>query len=562
MEKVNILNLTAEELEHEIIVLNEPKYRAEQIFTSLHKNHSRELRNISGISSVLKTTLDDNFFIPVLKNTKITDSKHFVTKKFLFEIIQANETCYIESVLISEKERNTICLSTQVGCNVGCEFCATGKMGFKKNLNVSEIVMQVYEVIRLTGIIPTNIVYMGMGEPFLNYDNMIKSLKILTHPKGLAISSKRITVSTVGFKGKIIKFANDLMLEENKYIKNVKLALSLHSTDNGVRESIIPTSVKNKLPDLYKEISYFYQKTRNKITYEYIHFEGLNDTMDDIKRLEKISRMVPSNINIIPFHPIDFELSKPLDIYNGKKDINKLLSNQKLFDFIAELKRQKVIVNLRSSSGIDIHAACGQLAVIQKESHNIKNMYQLIIFGPPGVGKGTQAELLAKKLNLEHISTGAILRKAFDEGSELGIKAKEIMDKGNLVPDEIMNGIVKENLKSSNKEGFILDGYPRTVKQAEALSGIFDELDLKEIMVITLSVDEKEIIERLLKRGRSDDTEDCIKNRLDIYTDSTKPIIEYFKNKHTTLKVNGAGEIDEINELILSSIEKEAAHNS
>ena len=224
---------------------------------------------------------------------------------------------------------------------------------------------RVYEVKRLTGIEPTNIVYMGMGEPFLNYDNMLKSLKILTHAKGMGLSSKRITVSTVGFVGKIRKFADDIMLEENKSVKNVKLALSLHSTDNGLRESIIPTSVKNKLSDLYKEISYFYQKTKNKVTYEYIYFEGLNDTDNDIKRLEKLLKMVPSNLNIIPFHPIDFELNKPLDVFNIKKDKNNLLSNKKLFDFIAKLKNNKVVTNLRSSSGVDINAACGQLAVKQ-----------------------------------------------------------------------------------------------------------------------------------------------------------------------------------------------------
>ncbi|MCY7362817.1 MAG: 23S rRNA (adenine(2503)-C(2))-methyltransferase RlmN, partial [Ignavibacteria bacterium] len=275
------------------------------------------------------------------------------------------ENYFIETVLISENDRETICISTQVGCNVGCEFCATGKMGFRKNLDVGEIIAQVYEVKRLTGIEPTNIVYMGMGEPFLNYDNMLKSLKMLTHAKGMGLSSKRITVSTVGFVGKIRKFADDIMLEENKSVKNVKLALSLHSTDNGLRESIIPTSVKNKLSDLYKEISYFYQKTKNKVTYEYIYFEGLNDTDNDIKRLEKLLKMVPSNLNIIPFHPIDFELNKPLDVFNIKKDKNNLLSNKKLFDFIAKLKNNKVVTNLRSSSGVDINAACGQLAVKQ-----------------------------------------------------------------------------------------------------------------------------------------------------------------------------------------------------
>jgi len=561
MTKKNILNLYVEELEKEVIALNEPKFRAEQIFVSLHKNSINEIKDISGIPSSLKSKLEDFFYIPSLKKIKITDSKKFTTRKFLFEIISRNRNYFIESVLISENERHTICISTQVGCNVGCEFCATGKMGFKKNLDVSEIISQVYEVKKQTGITPTNIVYMGMGEPFLNYDNMLNSIKILTHPKGLGLSSKKITVSTVGFKGKIMKFADDLMLDANKAIKNVKLAVSLHTTDNGIRESIIPTSVKNKLPDLYKEICYFYQKTKNKITYEYIHFEGLNDSDNDIKRLEKISRMVPSNINIIPFHPIDFQLNKPLDIFNEKKDINKLLSNQKLFDFIAELKKQKVVVNLRSSSGIDIQAACGQLAVIQRKSKIINQiMYQLIIFGPPGVGKGTQAELLAKKLNLAHISTGAILRKAFEEGTELGIKAKEIMDKGNLVPDEIINGIVKETLKSSDKDGFILDGYPRTVSQAQALTGIFDELGFTDIKVINLRADENEIIERLLKRGRSDDNIECITHRLKVYFDSTAPVIDYYNSKQKPLEINGVGEVESINNSILSLLEKELTH--
>ena len=182
-------------------------------------------------------------------------------------------------------------------------------------------------------------------------------------------------------------------------------------------------------------------------------------------------------------------------------------------------------------------------------------MYQLIIFGPPGGGKGTQAEIIAEKLNLEHISTGAILRQAVSDGTELGKKAKEIMDKGNLVPDEIMNGIVKETLSKISKNGFILDGFPRTVEQAQALSAIFDELKMNNIAVLNLTAGEDEIIDRLLKRGRSDDTRETIMNRLKVYFDSTKPVKDFYEKKGIVIDIEGVGEISDINKSILEKID-------
>ncbi len=373
--KRNILNYALPELELIVKELKEEKYRAKQIFTSLHQKHIFNFKDIKAIPFALREKLSGNFTIRSLSTLLISDSKKYNTKKFLFMLPEpdkknSKEKLKIETVLISEKGRHTICISTQVGCNVGCEFCATGKMGLKRNLDSGEIISQVYEVVKATGLAPTNLVYMGMGEPFLNYNNLMKSLIIFTSKDGLNISSRRITVSTIGLKNKIKKFADDLSKKENQKLRNIKIAFSLHSTDNGIRESIIPISANNKLPDIYNELGYYYKKLRNKITYEYIYFNGINNSDDDIKRLEKLSKMVPCNFNIIPFHQIDFHLNKPLDVFNNldkgkiseRNDISLL--NFGLNDFIVKLKSKKIPVNLRSSSGVDINAACGQLAVL------------------------------------------------------------------------------------------------------------------------------------------------------------------------------------------------------
>lgn len=335
--------------------LGEKKFRAEQVFIELYKNRRQSISELKTLPKSIITAIDENFTFDVFKSTKKQVSVDG-SVKFLFTL---KDNKAIESVYMPWMEddsdkpvRETLCISSQVGCAVDCSFCATGKLGFMRNLSIAEIVMQVLEVEKQLQTKITNIVFMGMGEPLLNYKNVVESIRIFTNDKVDFIRPKRITVSTSGVVPKMYKLADENL--------SVKLALSLHSTTNGVRDKIIPINKSNDLSKIMEAIDYYYHKSKLPITYEYIPFAGLNDTDLDAKRLAKISKRLPSRINLIPFNDISF--TNPQGYAAELRPTNK----EGIAEFVKNIRKYGGTVTVRDTFGSDIDAACGQLALSEK----------------------------------------------------------------------------------------------------------------------------------------------------------------------------------------------------
>jgi len=330
-----------------------PPYRSKQIYQWLYAKRAQSFSEMTQLPATLRSELERHFTIGKIALAHKSVSADG-TIKFLFQLSDGFE---IESVLIpsemrdakGDSRRKTLCLSTQVGCPLDCKFCATASMKLKRNLIVAEIISQFFEVERLTGEKITNIVFMGMGEPMLNYDNVVRSLKILTDPELEIIGPKRITVSTSGLPDEIRKFAHEKL--------GVKLALSLHATTDELRSKLMPINRAHPIKELLSAMDVYYQETGMPVTYEYILFDGLNDSEADAKRLAKIARRLPSKVNVIPFHRIDF--TNPQGI---GAELHPA-SEENFIRFNALLKAEGVQVMVRSSSGEDIEAACGQLAL-------------------------------------------------------------------------------------------------------------------------------------------------------------------------------------------------------
>ncbi|HEX8331963.1 MAG TPA: 23S rRNA (adenine(2503)-C(2))-methyltransferase RlmN [Segetibacter sp.] len=342
LEGKNIRHLSFDEILEYFLSIGEKKFRAKQVYEWLWKKHAHSFDDMTDISLELRNRLKEEFILPALK-ISTTQYSEDGTVKSRFKTVEGH---MVEGVLIPMDERQTACVSSQIGCSLSCKFCATGYMERKRNLNYDEIydeVVLIYQQAqRVNNKKLTNVVFMGMGEPLLNYKNVTKAIEKISSNEGLNMSPRRITVSTAGV-AKMIKQLGDDNVRFN-------LALSLHAADDVKRSKIMPINETNNIKVLIEALNYFYEKTKNEITFEYILFKDFNDSLKDADELIKIYRQVPSHlVNIIEYNPIDAaDFQKP--------------SQETVERFMNHLSKARVNAHLRRSRGKDIDAACGQLA--------------------------------------------------------------------------------------------------------------------------------------------------------------------------------------------------------
>lgn len=349
--KKDIRSLSLDEIKQFFISKGEKAFRAKQVYEWLWVKSARSFADMTNLSKEIRATLEGEFVINAVEvgDMQISSDR---TIKNAFRLFDGN---VVEGVLIPTTSRMTACISSQVGCSLTCKFCATGKLARLRNLNADEIYDQVV-LIRNQALEKyqtplSNIVYMGMGEPLLNYRNVLESVEKITSPEGLNMSPQRITVSTAGIAKMIKKLGDD----------NVKfnLALSLHAANDEKRSKIMPINEQNSLDALAEALKYFYEKTGTRVTYEYIIFKDFNDTLEDARELAEFCKHVPAKVNIIEYNPIE----------EGEF---KQTTEERLTNFTNYLESRKVIVNVRRSRGKDIDAACGQLANKNKSITNTK----------------------------------------------------------------------------------------------------------------------------------------------------------------------------------------------
>lgn len=340
-KKIAIRNLSFDQLKAEMLAAGEPAFRAKQVYEWIWKKAARSFDAMGNIPKTTREWLSEKFSLQIVTTAEAQISSDRTIKSSF----QLHDKNLIEGVLIPTRERVTACVSSQVGCSLTCSFCATGYMDRKRNLESFEIYDQVVlirdQAQEKYGQALTNIVYMGMGEPLLNYANVLKSIEQITSPDGLGMSPRRITVSTAGIAKMIQKLGDDQV--------KFNLALSLHAANDTKRNQIMPINESNTLDVLKAALLYFFDKTGNEITLEYIVFNKFNDTIEDARELYEFAKGIPCKINLIEYNPI-----AQSSFVNAEADA--------IAKFSAFLESKRMIVNIRRSRGRDIDAACGQLA--------------------------------------------------------------------------------------------------------------------------------------------------------------------------------------------------------
>jgi 23S rRNA (adenine2503-C2)-methyltransferase len=354
--KPSLKGLTQAELEDYVLSVGEKKYRARQLFQWMYQKQAQSFDEMTDVSRAFRTHLTETAVLENLRLVAEQKSLQDGTTKFLFELSDGR---HIETVLIpppthspAVDSRLTLCISTQVGCPLDCQFCATGTMGFSRNLTAGEIIDQVLQIQRRSPRRISNVVYMGMGEPFLNYDNVMKSVGILTSDESINIGTRHITISTAGYADRMKQMADEQW--------KVKLALSLHSLDEARRIRLMPITKKFGIAALTAALIYYYKKTGLRPTLEYILFDGYNDRVEDVNNLISLSKKIPLKINLIPFHSIAFTGA------GGLAAELQPASADRMETFAARLRKANITAMVRTSSGSDINAACGQLAVQER----------------------------------------------------------------------------------------------------------------------------------------------------------------------------------------------------
>ncbi|MDO9595416.1 MAG: 23S rRNA (adenine(2503)-C(2))-methyltransferase RlmN [Lutibacter sp.] len=341
IKKKDIRALTKTQLRDFFVEKGDKEFRGNQVYEWLWVKSAHSFEDMTNISKETRQMLEDHFVINHIEVDLMQRSADGTVKN----AVRLHDGLIVESVLIPTESRTTACVSSQVGCSLDCSFCATAQLKKMRNLNPDEIYDQVAAINKESLLYYnhklSNIVFMGMGEPLMNYNNVLKAIEKITSEEGLGISPKRITVSTSGIPKMIKKLADD----EVKF----NLAVSLHSAIDEVRNKIMPFTKDFPLQDLKEALEYWYEKTNNRVSYEYVVWDGINDTKEAIMALVKFCKYVPCKVNLIEYNPIgdpNFQQAKP----------------QVISDYISILEMNDIIVNVRRSRGKDIDAACGQLA--------------------------------------------------------------------------------------------------------------------------------------------------------------------------------------------------------